>query len=100
MEGSELLGRFIDYIIDPAMYLLFAAGFFLFVWGLVQFLWNLNEGAHREDGINHMKWGIIGMFVMVSVQGILMLINNTFELDPLNPDMNRVEMLPEIDVLL
>lgn len=90
MEGGELLGRFVDYIVTPAVYLVFAAGFFLFVWGLVQFLWNLNEGADREEGISHMKWGIAGMFIMVSVKGILMLVNNTFELDFGNPDMTRL----------
>lgn len=79
VPAEQLLGRFIDFIITPAIMLVFTAGFFLFVWGLVQFLWNLDEGSH-EEGKRHMIWGIVGMFVMVSVWGIIMLLNATFSL--------------------
>lgn len=98
MPESELLSRFVAYIIEPAMYILFAAGLFLFVWGLVQFLWNLNEGSNRQEGIDHMKWGIVGMFIMVSFMGIIMLLNNTFDFGvnedgTFTPDMTRLEDL-------
>lgn len=76
---EQLLGRFVDFVITPIIMIIFTAGFFLFVWGLVQFLWNLDEGSH-EEGKRHMVWGIVGMFVMVSVWGILMLLQQTFGL--------------------
>ena len=94
--GTQLLGRFVEFVITPAMLLLFGAGFFLFVWGLVQFLWGLDEGTNRKEGIDHMVWGIAGMLIMVSVQGILMLLSGTFSLGigadgSYNPDMGRVD---------
>ena len=94
--GTQLLERFIEFVITPAMLLVFGAGFFFFVWGLVQFLWGLNEGANRSEGISHMVWGIAGMLIMVSVQGIIMLLSGTFSLGigadgSYNPDMSRVE---------
>jgi len=94
MAPEELLTKFVQVIINPAILLVFAAGFFLFVWGLVQFLMDLEDGKNREEGIEHMKWGIVGMFVMVSVYGILALIDNTFELGALSgqqPDISRFE---------
>jgi len=87
--ASEVLNRFVHYIIDPAILIVFAAGFFLFVYGLVQFIYKLDEGA-QSDGKQHMIWGIVGMVIMVSVYGIITLIDETFDLDISNPDMSRM----------
>jgi hypothetical protein len=88
--AQSLIGRFVDYIIDPAILIVFAAGFFLFVWGLVQFIWKLDEGA-QSSGKQHMIWGIVGMLIMVSVYGIISLIDETFDLDIANPDVSRAQ---------
>ncbi len=93
VPAQQLINKFSEFIITPAIFLIFTAGFFLFVWGLVQFLWNLDEGSH-EEGKSHMRWGIIGMFVMVTVYGIIALISNTFDLGigpdgSYNPDVSR-----------
>jgi succinate dehydrogenase/fumarate reductase cytochrome b subunit len=87
--ASNLIDKLVDYIIDPIILLIFAAGFFLFVWGIVQFLWKLDEGA-QNDGKRHMLWGIVGMLVMVSVYGI---IDETFDLDIASPDMSRMNII-------
>ncbi|MBI4079738.1 hypothetical protein HY414_00730 [Candidatus Kaiserbacteria bacterium] len=91
MSGAQLLENFVTYIINPAILVIFTAGFFLFVWGLVQFILDLDKGANREQHIQHMLWGIVGMFVMASVYGILALLDNTFDLDAFSgtPDMSR-----------
>lgn len=86
--AGNLIDRIVTYIIDPIILLIFAAGFFLFVWGLVQFIWKLDEGA-QNDGKQHMLWGIIGMMIMVSVYGIITLIDETFDLNISNPDLGR-----------
>ena len=83
--------RFETYIINPAILVIFALGFLLFVYGLVEFLWKLNEGGDTDEGKQHMLWGIVGMLIMVSVYGILELLDNTFGLDFRNPDVSRAE---------
>ena len=91
MEGGQLLENFVTVIINPAILVVFTAGFFLFVWGLVQFLMNLNKGSENEEGKQHMLWGIVGMFIMASVYGIVTLLDNTFGLGAFQatPDMSR-----------
>ena len=93
MSGEQLLVNFRDFIINPAILVIFTAGFFLFVWGLVQFLLNLDQGGENEDGKKHILWGIVGMFIMASVYGILALLDNTFDLGAFSgtPDMSRYE---------
>jgi len=81
--------RVVTYIIDPALLVIFACGFFLFIFGLVEFLWKLNEGGDNKEGKQHMIWGIVGMLIMISVYGILSLIDNTFHLNFSNPDVSR-----------
>jgi hypothetical protein len=63
----------------------------MFVWGLVQFLWKLDEGGDNTAGKQHMIWGIVGMLIMVSVYGIITLINDTFDLDFNNPDLTALD---------
>ena len=77
---NTVLDKFERLIIGPVMQVVFAAGFLLFLWGLVQFLWNLEESSSHEEGKQHMLWGIIGMFIMVSIWGIIGMISNTFNL--------------------
>lgn len=86
--GEAALNRFIDHIIDPFLLLVFALGLFLFMWGFVQFMWDLNKGGDSSAGKQHMLWGVIGMFVMVSFYGIIAILSNTFGLgvDPHSPD--------------
>ena len=99
METAEnLLDRFIDLIINPTIALIFTAGFFLFLWGLVVFLFKLGEGGAPSEGKQHMLWGLIGMLIMVSVYGILNIIENTFDLRSGDPDIGRMEnIVPPIN---
>ena len=87
---TNLIDRFVDLIVDPAILVIFTFGFFLFIWGLVQFLWNLDEGGENASGKQHMLWGIVGMLIMVSVFGILNIIDNTLGLNAANPDVGRI----------
>ena len=76
--AQVIVDRLNDLIIRPLILLVFAGGFFLFMWGLVMFLWNSKEGEIANEGKQHMLWGIVGMFVMVSVGGILSIVTGTF----------------------
>ena len=75
---SGVLNKFETLIIQPAMAMIFAAGLFLFTWGLMQFLWNLDEGGAQTEGKWHMVYGLLGMFIMVSIWGILNIATATF----------------------
>jgi len=48
----------------------------------VEFLFGVSQGSDKkEDGKQHMLWGVIGMFIMVAAMAIIRLILNTFGLD-------------------
>ena len=42
-----------------------------FLWGIVVYLYHGNEEAMREEGRTYMIWGLVGLFVMVTVWGLI-----------------------------
>lgn len=83
--ASALLDKLITYVVNPAILLVFAAGFAVFMYGLLEFMWNLNSGEASQEGKRHMVYGIIGMLIMISVYGILKLVDDTFGFGALTP---------------
>ncbi|HOO47921.1 MAG TPA: hypothetical protein PL034_00500 [Candidatus Paceibacterota bacterium] len=64
-------------VINPIIYFLFSLGTILFLFGIVRFFLNPTDETIRKESKNHMVWGLIGMFIMVSVFGIMNLIVKT-----------------------
>jgi len=58
---------------------LLALALALFLWGLVVFM--TRAGEDQEKGKQHMVWGIIILFVAVSVWGIVQLLQVIFGAD-------------------
>ena len=77
LTSTQLLNRVSEHIINPLIFVLFAAAFAVFIWGLVQFVGNLDNEESRSQGVKHIIWGIVGMVIMVSVNGVIAIIANT-----------------------
>lgn len=88
--ANDVIGRFTTYIIDPMILVLFTAGLFLFMWGLVSFLWSMKDGDMKggDTGKQHMIWGLVGMLIMISVYGIISMLDSTFGLNTFNGNIN------------
>lgn len=78
-DATDLLNRISTFIINPMIFTLFTIAFVVFIWGLVQFVANLDNEESRSTGGKHMIWGLIGMAIMVSVNGIVNLIDATIQ---------------------
>lgn len=64
-------------ILTPIAYLLFAGATGYFLFGLMKFILNQDNDTAQTEGKQHMLWGVIGIAIMVSVWGILNLINES-----------------------
>jgi hypothetical protein len=67
----------------------------IFIYGVITTI--LAEGGEKkEDGKKFMFWGIIGIFVMVSVWGLVAILKNTFKLEntpqTINIDIPKVDL--------
>ena len=56
-----------------------SAAVLFFLYGLAVYMWSV--GDKKEDGKDMMIWGVIALFVMVSVWGLVNLLGDTFNLD-------------------
>lgn len=72
-----IIERLNDLILNPIIYLLFAVAVFYFLFGLLKFIQNQDNETAHEEGKQHMLWGVIGVFLMIAVYGILNLIGAT-----------------------
>ncbi|AKM84201.1 TPA: hypothetical protein DCZ46_03990 [Candidatus Campbellbacteria bacterium] len=65
---QQIIGLIVPIVISLAV--------ILFLWGLIGFI--TKAGADQKAAREQMIWGIIILFVMVSIWGLVALIQNTF----------------------
>jgi hypothetical protein len=64
-------------VINPLIFLLFALAMVYFLYGVAQYLLSPDNEEVRKTSKSHMLWGLIGLFVMVGVFGILSFITSS-----------------------
>jgi len=74
---GQLLAVFAD-IVNALLPFIIALAVLFFVWGVFQFVASAGDEEKRTEGRNKMIYGIIGIFVMVSVWGLVNLLKGTF----------------------
>lgn len=62
-------------IITTLVPLVIALGLLFFIWGLVQFIFASGDEAAKDEGKRKMIWGVVALFVIVSVWGLVALLN-------------------------
>ena len=74
-----LIGVIVD-LINRAVPVIIALALLYFFWGIAIFIFNLNtdDEKKRSEGKQVMLWGIIALFVMVSLWGIVKILQRTF----------------------
>lgn len=73
-----ILNSIITTIVNPAIEVLLGLAVLYFVWGVYKFVANADSPEARQDGGRHILFATIGIFVMISVFGIMTLIQNSF----------------------
>lgn len=86
MSIDELLGKISEFILNPIIILFFTVALLVFFWGIFQFVSKTDDQQARATGKRNMIWGIVGMFIMFAVFGIIRIILNTFGIDDVNDD--------------
>ncbi len=78
---GTLFGSALSIINSTLIPLFIGLAILAFFWGMVQFLRNSGDAKAREEGKQKMIWGVIAIFVMVSIFGIIKLIGSTLGID-------------------
>ena len=79
---QSLASFIINFITNIAVPLVFALAFIVFIWGVFQyFIAGAANDKVKEKGRNHMLWGLVGFFLMLSVWGLVHILTGTVNLN-------------------
>lgn len=79
-EGLKGVLDVIGDLIGLATPIVVALALLYFFWGLAQYILSQGSEEKKKDSKNIMIWGILALFIMVSVWGIVNVVRDTFEL--------------------
>ena len=70
---DELITTFNKTVVKSLGVLFLSLGVVAFFFGVLQYIWGIREGDSKKvtDGKQFMIWGLVGLFVMFSVYGII-----------------------------
>lgn len=70
---GTLVNNFTTNVVTAVGYLMLTLAVVVFFWGIVEFIWAAREGKVEEKtkGRAMMTWGLVALFVMFSVWGII-----------------------------
>ena len=78
-EVIAIIDKIEDNVINPILVLLFAVALLVFIWGAFSYIVHADDPTKRSEGGKGMIYGVIGMFIMFSVFGIINLIATTVQ---------------------
>lgn len=93
-QGSGLDGILVTLtrLLNGVVILFIVVAIVVFFWGLITYLANIGGEDAAKKGIQLMLWGIIALFVMVSVWGLIRILQNTFGIS--NREAAQVPQVP------
>jgi len=84
----DIIYKINQFIVNPIIYLMIGVSVVVFLWGIVEFIAKFDNEDVKERGKRNMLWGLIGMFIMFGVFGIINLILGTFAITTPDPVTN------------
>ncbi len=77
-------------IINALIPMVLALAVLFFFWGLAMYMFDAGNSEKKQEGINMMIMGVLAIFTMVSMWGIVRVLQQTFQVDqgkPIIPDV-------------
>ena len=76
-QTTHFVQNILNEIVNPVITLMVGVAVVVFLYGVFEFVRNAESSDERKKGGEHMLWGAIGLFIMVTAYGILNLIIGT-----------------------
>jgi len=80
--------------------LLFVIVTIIFMYGVMNYVWHGGDKTKRAEGLQYIIWGLVGLFVMFSVWGLVNILSATFNLKNTQPDIPtfEIEDIPTFEI--
>lgn len=71
LDGDVVLERIVTEIFNPLYRAAVGVSFVYFMYGVVKYLRDLRNPQDKNTGKQHLLWGMVGLFIIFSVGGII-----------------------------
>ena len=78
MDGDQIFQNVITEVLVPLYELVVGVSFIYFLYGAFMYIVELNNPEKKGFGRDHLLWGTIGLFIIMSVGGILKIFGSVF----------------------
>lgn len=79
MSGEQVLQNVVTEIFNPLYQLAVGVSIVYFLYGVFRFILDFNDPQKKNLGKSHLLYGTIGLFIILSVGGILQFFNTLFD---------------------
>ncbi len=90
-DFAGIVSLIITSILKPVMLLMVSAAAVYFMYGVLTYVRRGEDEGDRAKGISMMWYGIVAIFVMISVWGLVYILINTFNLDTSAPPIPKLQ---------
>ncbi|HVU06374.1 MAG TPA: pilin [Candidatus Paceibacterota bacterium] len=90
--------RFVQSLLNTILPLIIAAAVVWFVWSMFQLFLAGDAEEKKEKAKTNIIYGVVAIFVMVSIWGLVNILVNTFGLSNQSPTTNGTNQLPNIPI--
>lgn len=90
--STSNIGEILTYLsclLSKIMPILVTVAALAFVWGIINLYLNPNNEEKKKQGKGFMVWGLVALFVIVCVWGLVGVIANTFGVQMLIPKLSQ-----------
>jgi hypothetical protein len=78
MTSDQILSNVAIYIFTPIYQIVVGISILYFLYGAAKYVIDLNNPEKETTGKSHLFWGLIGLFIILSVGGILNALSGSF----------------------
>lgn len=78
MSGEQVLQNVVTEIFNPMYKLAVGIAVLYFFYGGFKFIMDMNDPEKKNFGKSHLLWGLIGLFIILSVGGIIRFFSDMF----------------------
>ncbi len=75
---QQLVSCVVSTILNPLVVLLVGVAILVLTWGIVKYIGSGADATKRKEGGQLVAYGIFGIFIMLSIWGLVGLLTNTF----------------------
>ncbi len=78
-QGADtILQKIGSEILAPAYQFVVVISVLYFLYGVAKFVYDMRNPTEKNTGKQHLLWGMVGLFIILSVGGILKIFESVF----------------------